>query len=71
MLHKVKALKTYSEKNIIDAKYGKVLEEGFVFEVDDERLKVLKGDNKYKVAFVEEISETEEAPKPKKRKKKE
>lgn len=68
MLHKVRALKTYEEKNIVDAVEGKVLNEGFEFEVDDDRLKVLLGENKYNVAFVEEI--TEDAPKKKRSRKK-
>lgn len=57
MLHKVKALDTYQKLKVKDASIDEILPVGFEFEVDDARLKVLLGDNKYKVAFVEEVKE--------------
>lgn len=63
MKHKVEALDTYARLNIKDAVLDKVLPEGFVFEVEDERLETLLGKNKYKVAFVklcDEVSEVVE-----------
>lgn len=75
MKHKVIALNTYETLNIKDNVLNKVLPEGFEFEVDDDRLKVLLGANPFKKVFVklaeevkEEKQETEETPKPKKRK---
>lgn len=76
MLHKVRALETYKKMNVKDQEQGKVLDEGFVFEVDDQRLEILKGKNSYGVAFVEEIKEADStgdeavAEKPKRRNKK-
>lgn len=79
MLHKVVALNTYQRLKVKDGKLDKILPEGFPFEVDDERLKVLLGDNPYKIPFVkvmeteepieavEEVEEPAEEPKPKKR----
>lgn len=52
MLHKVIALDTYTRLSVTDINEKRILEEGFEFEVDDERLKTLLGDNAYKVAFV-------------------
>lgn len=57
MLHKVEALDTYAELKVADGKYGKVLEKGFQFEVDDERLDVLLGNNAYHKAFVKLVKE--------------
>lgn len=57
MKHKVRALDTYSKLKIKDAQFDEVLPIGYEFEVDDERLNVLLGSNKYKVPFVEEIKE--------------
>ena len=79
MLHKVVALNTYQRLKVKDGKLDKILPEGFPFEVDDERLKVLLGDNPYKIPFVkvmeteepidqiEKVEEPIEEPKPKKR----
>lgn len=69
MLHKVKALDTYTKMNVMDSEQKDVLKEGFVFEVDDERLKVLLGDNVYGVAFVEKTDDPV-AEKPKRRSRK-
>lgn len=66
MLHKVVALNTYSKLKVKDAELDKILPEGFQFEVDEARLKVLLGDNSYKTAFVklvEEPTEVLEEPK--------
>lgn len=65
---KVIALNTYEKRNIQDQEYGRIMLEGEEFEVSEDRLKVLLGDNVYKKAFVklaeektEEIKE-EKAP---------
>ena len=55
MNHKVKALKTYQELKVMDKELKTIPEEGFEFEVSDERLKVLTGNNSYNITFVEEI----------------
>lgn len=54
---KVRALDTYQKLKIKDAVIDEVIPAGFEFEVDEERLKVLLGNNSYKVAFVEVIDE--------------
>ncbi len=60
MLHKVVALNTYSKLKVKDAELDKILPEGFQFEVDEARLKVLLGDNSYKTAFVKLVEESTE-----------
>ena len=54
---KVRALDTYRRLRVKDAVVDEILPEGFEFEVDEARLKVLTGNNKYKAAFVEVIKE--------------
>lgn len=80
MLHKVVALSTYDEKKLADKELGFRPAEGFEFEVTDERLDLLLGNNIYHVPFVrladkvEEVVEEqpiEEKPKKRGRKKKE
>lgn len=80
MLHKVVALSTYDEKKLVDKELGFRPTEGFEFEVTDERLDLLLGNNIYHVPFVrladkvEEVVEEqpiEEKPKKRGRKKKE
>lgn len=66
MLHKVIALDTYERLKVSDKIEGNVTE-GMEFEVDDERLDVLLGNNFYKVPFVKLADE----PKKRGRKKKE
>ena len=82
MTHRVVALDTYQKRRIVDQAYGRIMYEGEEFDVSDERLDVLLGNNAYKVPFVklveepkEEVAEepvkeepVEEAPIPKKRK---
>lgn len=55
MLHKVIALDTYQRLCVSDSQFKRPLEEGFEFEVDDERLETLLGNNKFNVPFVREI----------------
>ena len=57
MLHKVEALDTYERLKVRDGEFDRILPEGFAFEVSDERLKVLLGDNGYKKAFVKLVEE--------------
>lgn len=52
MKHKVEALDTYKRLKVKDNVIGKIVPAGYQFVVDDNRLKVLLGDNKFKVAFV-------------------
>lgn len=49
---KVIALDTYTKRKIKDNELGYKPEEGTEFEVSEERLKVLLGENKYKLVFV-------------------
>lgn len=55
---KVIALDTYIKKNIKDGELGYKPKEGTEFEVSEERLKVLLGENKYNLAFVKVAEET-------------
>lgn len=67
---KVVALDTYERLKVSDAEYGARIAEGTEFVVSEERLKVLLGDNRFKVPFVklaEVKEEVEEEVKPKKR----
>lgn len=59
MVHKVMALDTYQRLKVKDAVLDKILPVGYPFEVDDHRLKVLLGDNKYKVPFVQLMTKPE------------
>lgn len=72
MLHKVIALDTYKKKLISDKELGFVPEPNYEFEVSDERLKVLLGNNGYHLTFVRLAEDVaEEKPKKRGRKKKE
>lgn len=79
---KVKATKAYKELQVLDTELWRIPEEGEIFEVSEERAKILMGDNAYKTAFVELVEkiknppleiadevplETPSEPKPKKR----
>lgn len=69
---KVVALDTYKRLGVKDKDKDEILEPNTVFEVSEERAKVLLGANPFKVAFVKiEEPKVEEAvveePKPKKR----
>jgi len=70
MKYLVRALDTYKLKNIQDNELNKIPEKGYEWEVDQERLDVLLGNNKHKCAFVElvqkETKTVEKATKPKK-----
>lgn len=63
MLHKVVALGTYEELKVADKDLGFRPQEGHVFEVSDERLNVLLGNNFYHVPFVRVLEEKKEEPK--------
>lgn len=52
---KVKALNTYKVRSIADKNLGFIPEEGYEFEVDEERAKVLMGENPYGLCFVKEV----------------
>ena len=60
MKMKVKATNNYEKFNVEDKELKRIPKEGEVFEVTEERYKVLSGENKWKVAFVEEVKELEE-----------
>ena len=66
---KVVALDTYERFKVSDSEYGARIAEGTEFVVSEERLKVLLGDNRFKVPFVKlaEVKEEVEEEKPKKR----
>lgn len=53
MNYKVRALDTYKTLKIKDKVLKTIPEKGFEFEVDEERMKVLTGDNRYNAKFVE------------------
>lgn len=67
MKYKVRATDKYVKFNVEDKELGKVLQEDEEFIIDDARLKVLTGDNRYSAEFVEVI---EEIKSPRKRTKK-
>lgn len=55
----VKATNKYKELNIQDKELQRIPEEGEVFEVSDERFKILTKDNEFKEVFVEEVEKIE------------
>lgn len=57
---KVKALDTYEKLNIKDEKLNVIPKKGKIFQVTEERLKVLLGDNRHHIAFVEIVEDKEE-----------
>lgn len=70
-MYLVEALDTYKVKNIPDKVLERIPEPGEQFEVTEERLKILLGDNPYKLIFVKVVrepikEEVKEEPKPKK-----
>lgn len=54
---KVKALDTYEKLNIKDEKLNIVPKKGKVFQVTEDRLKILLGDNRHHIAFVEIVED--------------
>ncbi len=61
MKYKVEALPTYKELDVKDEELKKMPEAGYQWNVSEERLEVLLGNNKYKEAFVKVIGETKPA----------
>ncbi len=59
---KVKATKAYKELKVRDKELGRTPEEGEIFEVSEERAKILMGDNAYKTAFVELVEKIKNPP---------
>ena len=57
---KVKALDTYKRKSIQDKELNRIPKPGEVFEISEERLNLLLGDNPYKEAFIELLDDKEE-----------
>lgn len=53
----VEALETYKKNNIRDNELGRVPEPGERFEVTEERLKVLLGNNTHNQVFVKVVEE--------------
>lgn len=51
--YKVRATKEYEQRNISDSELGFKPNEGYEFIVEEERFKVLSGENEYKIKFVE------------------
>lgn len=60
LMHKVVATKKYKELGVADAVLGFIPPEGYPFEVDDKRLKLLSGDNDYKAVFVKLVEQDDE-----------
>ena len=56
----VKATNKYKELNVQDKELQRIPEDGEVFEVSDERFKILTKDNEFKEVFVEEVEKIEE-----------
>lgn len=56
----VEALVTYKEKKVKDKELNRIPEPGEQFEVTEERLEVLLGNNSHNTAFVKVIEETED-----------
>lgn len=53
----VKATSKYKELNLKDNELGRIPEEGEIFEITEERYKVLTKTNKFNVVFVEKVEE--------------
>ncbi len=60
---KVKATEEYKKRKVIDNELNRIPEVGEIFEVSEERFKVLNGKNNYKAVFVEEIETAKKQPK--------
>lgn len=56
---KVRATGEYQKRNITDGEQGRILEEGEIFEVSEERFDVLNGNNAFGVVFVERLEDEE------------
>jgi hypothetical protein len=54
---KVKATNKFNELNVRPEELNKIPKEGEIFEVTEERFKVLTGENRFKEIFVEEVIE--------------
>lgn len=59
----VKATNKYKELNLQDKELQRIPEEGEIFEVSNERFKVLTKDNDFKEVFVEKVEKIETAVK--------
>jgi len=57
---KVKALDTYEKLNIKDHQLNIIPKKGKIFQVTEERLKVLLGDNRHHISFVEIVEDKKE-----------
>ena len=57
---KVRALAVYEQQNIQDSTLGRIPYAGEIFEISEERYKVLSGNNEYHIKFVEPVIETEQ-----------
>lgn len=53
----VRATNKYKELNLKDNELGRIPEEGEKWEVTDERLKILTGNNNYNTTFVEIVED--------------
>lgn len=54
---KVKATGEYQKRNITDGEQGRILQEGEIFEVSEERFNVLNGNNAFGLVFVERLED--------------
>lgn len=61
MKYKVKALDTYERLGITDKNLKTIVKTGTEFEVDEDRLRVLTGENTYRQRFVEIIKSKKKA----------
>ncbi len=54
---KVRALDTYERLNIKDEKLNVIPKKGKIFQVTEDRLKILLGDNRHRIPFVEVVED--------------
>lgn len=63
---KVKALNTYEKNRIEDKELKRIIKEGEIFDVNEERYSILTGKNEYGLIFVEKIEDKPKVEKAKK-----
>lgn len=59
---KVKATDVYEKRQILDGTLKRIPKKGEIFEVTEERYKILRGNNIYGLVFVEEVETAKKEP---------
>lgn len=54
---KVRATNEYQKRNITDKELGRVIQEGEIFDISDERFEILNGNNSFNCIFVERLED--------------